>query len=85
VIAMRISVVLIIFVLVLFAVALACLFFASTVQSLAVRAVQMGVTSQSQTLVTFVASKQYLFAVRAVGVLALATALFLSVASIKSG
>jgi hypothetical protein len=79
---MRISVLLIIFVLVLFAVALACLFFASTVQSLAVRAVQMG--PRSQALVTFVASKQYLFAVRAVGVLALIAALFLSVASIKS-
>jgi len=73
------------FLLLLFAIALACLLFPKAVQSFAVKAVRMGITSRSQGLVTFFNSKQYLIAVRVVGLIALVAALFLSIASIKGG
>jgi len=73
----------IIFVLFQFAVALACLFFPKVVQSVGVKAMNMGITSRIKGLVAFVNSKQYLTVVRAVGVIALVVALFLSIAWFK--
>jgi hypothetical protein len=80
---MRMTALFILFLLLLIVVALACLFFPKAVQSVAVRAVQMGVTSRSQGLVDFVSSKQYLFAVRAVGLIALGAVVFLSMAGLR--
>jgi hypothetical protein len=82
---MRMTVPFVLFLLVLFAIALGCLFFPKTVQSVAIRAVQLGVTSRSQALVAFVSSRQYIFAVRAVGLVALVAAVFLSTASLRNG
>jgi hypothetical protein len=64
-------------------VSVVCLLFPKAVQSAAVRAVQMGVTSRSEFLVAYVSSKQYLFVVRAVGLIALANLVFLSMAGLE--
>jgi len=71
--------------LLLFAFAFGYLFFPSVIQSLAMRAVQIGNTSRSQSLVAFVSSKQYLTIVRAVGFLAAGTAVLLLIESFKGG
>jgi hypothetical protein len=80
---MRMTAPLVLFLLFLLVVAVACLFFPKAIQSVATRAVQMGVTSRSQALVAFVSSKQYLVVVRAVGLIALVAAVFLSTASFR--
>jgi len=79
------SVTYILFLLLLFASAFCYLFFPKVIQSLAMRAVQVAITSRDQSLVTFVGSKQYLAVVRAVGFFALAAAVSLSIASFEGG
>ena len=72
------------FLFVLFGLGIACLFFPSAIQSVAVKTVSMGLTGKSEALLAFVQSKQYLFSVRAVGVLALIAAVFVTFALFKS-
>lgn len=69
--------------LLLFTVAFGYLFFPKVIQSLALRAVQMGTTARSGSLVAFVGSKQYLTVVRAVGVCAAGAAVFLLIESFQ--
>jgi hypothetical protein len=69
----------------LFASAFGYLFFPKVIQALAMRAVRVVITSRDQSLITFVGSKQYLAVVRAVGFLALAAAVSLSIASFEGG
>lgn len=80
---MRALVLLILFAAFLAALGVLCLLFPRAIQSMAVRAVQMGITSRVRALSSFVSSKQYLIVVRAVGLLALLMALFLCVASFR--
>jgi hypothetical protein len=70
------------FLLILLALAVSCLFFSKAIQSIALRAVQKGLTSRSQALAALVTSKQYIVMVRAVGLLALTTFIFLLMAAI---
>jgi hypothetical protein len=67
--------------LLLFTMAFGYLFFPKVIQSLALRAVQIGTTSRSGSLVAFVGSKQYLTVLRAVGFFAAAAAVFLLIES----
>jgi hypothetical protein len=67
--------------LLLFTLAFSYLFFPKVMQSLALRAVRMGITSRCRSLVAFVGSKQYLTAVRAVGLFAGGAAMFLLIES----
>jgi len=72
------------FLLVLLALGVGCMFFPRTVQSFALKAVNMGITSKSEALKAFVQSKEYLISVRSVGFIALVAALFLAFASLRS-
>lgn len=63
-------------------VAVACLVFPRAVQQLAVRAVGVGPVPEA--VKSFVHSNAYLWNVRAVGVVALAMAVFLAYAAIRS-
>ena len=67
--------------LLLFTVAFAYLFFPKVIQSLALRAVQIGTTSREGSLVAFVSSTQYLRVVRAVGFIAGFAGLYLLIES----
>ncbi|MGO8975603.1 MAG: hypothetical protein ACLQJ0_20060 [Steroidobacteraceae bacterium] len=69
--------------LLLFTLAFGYLFFPKVIQSLSLRAVQMGATSQNGSLVAFVASEQYLTVVRSVGFFAGGAAAFLLMESFK--
>jgi hypothetical protein len=62
--------------LLLFTAAFGYLFFPNVIQSLALRAVQLGTTSRSGPLVAFVSSAQYLTVIRAVGFLAGSVAVY---------
>lgn len=68
--------------LLLFTIAFAYLFFPTVIQSLALRAVHLGTSSRSGPLVAFVSSAQYLTVVRAVGFLAGSVAVFLLIESL---
>lgn len=74
---------LLLFIVVLYSLGVGCLVFPRTVQSVAVRAVAMGVTARAGGLRHFVESKEYLTTVRAVGVIALLTAAFLTFVALK--
>lgn len=80
---MRMTAPLALFVLFLLALGVICLFFPKAIQSIAVKAVQMGITSRNQALVAFVRSTQYLFVVRSVGLIALLAGVFLSTVSLR--
>lgn len=67
--------------LLLFTVAFAYLFFPKVIQSLAVRAVQIGTSSRGGSLAAFVSSTQYLGVVRAVGIIAGSAAVYLLIES----
>jgi hypothetical protein len=69
----------------LFSLGVICLFFPRTVQSVAVKAVGLGVTSRSRLLTAFIGSHQYLISVRIVGLIALLAAGSLAFASLRSG
>ncbi len=76
---------LLLFVLVMYSLGIACLFFARGVQSYAVKAVATGVTRRSEALKSFVRSREYLVSVRAVGVVALLAGVFLTFAMLRRG
>lgn len=67
--------------LLLFTVAFAYLFFPKVIQSFALKAVQLGTSSRGGSLVAFVSSTQYLSVVRAVGFCAGSAALYLLIES----
>ena len=71
-----------VFLLLLFSLGVACVFFPKVIQSAAVRAVDTGITSRSHALTAFVESSTYLIVVRIVGLIALLAAVFLTFASL---
>jgi hypothetical protein len=62
-----------------------CLFFPRSVQALASKAVDMGVTSGSSALKAYVESNGYRTMVRAIGLLAYAMCVLLAVAAYRAG
>ena len=72
----------VVFVGVLYGLALVCLVFPRRVQVLALKLVAAGITSRWTGLQNFIASKQYLLNVRFVGVIALLMGAFLTFAEL---
>jgi hypothetical protein len=57
-----------------------CVFFPKSVQAIAVKAISIGVTSKSSALKSYVGSNDYIFSVRAIGIIAYMIGVLLVVA-----
>jgi hypothetical protein len=64
------TILLVAFVIVLFVLGIACLFYPSKIQEIAVKSVNYGILTENSPIKAFVQSSNYLIVVRAVGIIA---------------